>query len=499
MTLDVGRQSPGHVPRGALFVPYVVAAAIFIAIRFATNGTLGFHIDELYYMESGRHLTFGYVDYPPIVPLLSRIETTVLGVSPWALRVLPALVGAVNVMIGGAYVRKLGGSLRLQTLALLVGVTAPILLGTFLFQTVVFDQFTWMVSLYLFLSIVLDRRPRTWILLGLTLGVGLEVKYLILPLILGMVIATLVTPSLRADLRTKYPWIGATLMLVIWLPNVLWQIANDFPTVNYILNHQGDIQSSGGVADFVVLFLVLLFLLTPLWIAGLISLFRTRELRAVGTACAVPLFVYLFVGKEYYPAPTIPIVMAAGLIALSHLKRPRLRSWLVAGVVVASLIDLVALAKITIPTTPADRMHASGLDSLDSDDASTVGWVSITQQMTRIYGALSASERATTVIVSSDYGVTGALQIYGNSQALPQSYSPQLSDYYWLPQHVVATDVLMVGYNPSDIRFMCTSATVVAHLTIPFHVVNLESGSPVTFCTLNAPLTSVWVRLKEFS
>ncbi|HEY8309371.1 MAG TPA: glycosyltransferase family 39 protein, partial [Gemmatimonadaceae bacterium] len=403
-----------HSPFVSL-LPYAVAAVIFITIRFATNGTLGFHIDELYYLESGRHLTFGYVDYPPIVPLLSRVETSVLGVTPWALRFLPAIAGAVNVMLGAAYVRKLGGSVRLQALALLVGLTTPILLGTFLFQTVVFDLLAWMASLYLFLSIVVERKPRTWMLLGLSLGVGLEIKFLILPLIAGMVIATFVTPSLRADLRTRYPWIGGALMLLIWLPNVVWQIANDFPTVDYIFNHQGDIRSGGGVAVFVVVFLLLLFLLTPLWIVGFISLFRTRELRAVGIACAVPMVVYLFVGKGYYPAPTIPIVMAAGLIALSHVKRPKLRTGLVAGVIVASLIDFVALAKITIPTTSADRMHATGLDSLDSDYASTVGWVSITQQLTQLYGRLSASERATTVIVSSDYGVTGALQIYGNS------------------------------------------------------------------------------------
>ncbi len=491
--------SQGPRSRYMALVPYGVAAAIFIAIRFATNGILGFHIDELYYMESGRNLAFGYVDYPPIVPLLSRLETAVLGVSPWALRVLPALVGAVNVLLSAAYVRKLGGSLRLQMLGLLVGLTAPLLLGTFLFQTVVFDQLAWMVSLYLFLSLVVDRKPHTWILLGLTLGLGLEVKYLILPLILGMVIATFATPSLRADLRTRYPWIGAALMLLIWLPNIVWQVANDFPTVRYIFNHQGDIQSGGGVIDFVVLFLVLLFLLTPLWVAGFISLFRTRELRAIGIACAVPIVVYLFVGKEYYPAPTIPIVMAAGLIALSHIQRPRSRTVLTYAVIVASLVDFVALSKITIPTTPADRMHATGLDSLDSDYASTVGWVSITQQMTRIFGALPAPERATTVIVSIDYGVTGALQIYGTSKVLPPSYSPQLSDFYYLPQHVAATDALMVGYEPADVAFMCTSATVVAHLTIPYHVVNLESDLPVTFCALNAPLPSVWGRLKEFS
>ena len=450
-------------------------------------------------MVSGRHPALGYVDFPPIVPLLSRVETGLLGVTPWTLRLLPAFVGAINVVLCGAYVRKLGGSLIYQALAVLIGVTEPIILGTYLFQTVVFDQLAWMLSLYWLLSLVIDRKPRYWILLGLTLGIGLEIKFLILALIAGIALAVFLTPSLRQDLRTRYPWIGAALMLLIWLPNIVWQIANGLPTLTYILNHQGDIQSGGGVGDFLVLFLVLLFLLTPLWIAGFISLFRNRDLRAIGIACAVPMIVYLLVGKFYYPAPTIPIVMAAGLIALSRVTRPRLRSGLAIAVVVASLVGLVSLAKITIPTTPADRLHATGLDTEDTDFASTVGWMSITNQMTTIYGALSPSDQASTVIVSSDYGVTGALQIYGNPKLLPASFSPQLSDWYWLPAHLAATHVLMAGYEPSDVNWMCSSAKVVAHLVVPYKVVNLEQGSPVTYCTLSEPLPRAWGRLKDFS
>lgn len=485
--------------RPTVLLLYGGAAAVLIAIHLATNAVLGFHTDELYYMASGRHPAFGYVDFPPIVPLLSRLETALLGVTPWALRVLPAFLGGVNVILCGAYVRKLGGSLQLQALALLIGVTEPFILGTFLFQTVIFDQVAWMLSLYWFLSIVIDRTPRTWILLGVTLGIGLEIKFLILALIAGIGLAVVLTPSLRSELRTKYPWIAVAGMLVIWAPNVVWQIANDFPTVAYVLNHQGTIQSGGGVVDFLVYFVVLLFLLTPLWIAGCISLFRNRHLRPIGIACAVPVVVYLFVGKYYYPAPTIPIVMAAGLLALSRVNRTRWRSALAIGVVIASLVGLVALMKITVPTTPASRLHATGLDTEDADFAATVGWMSITSQLTQIYGALPASERATTVIVSSDYGVTGALQIYGKHGALPDSYSPQLSDWYWLPKHVAATDVLMVGYAPSDIAWMCTSAKSLAHLTVPYHVVNGEQGSPVTLCTLSEPLPAAWVRLKDFS
>jgi hypothetical protein len=488
--------SPSGFPERAALTLYAAAAACIVGIHLATNAVLGFHIDELYYLACGRHLAFGYVDFPPVVPLLARLETGLLGVTPWTLRVLPALLSGVNVIFCGAHVRKLGGSLRLQAVALLAGITAPAIVGTWLFQTVIFDQVTWMIALYLFLCLVLTPKPRTWILLGLTLGVGLEVKYTIAALFAGISLAVLLTPSLRRGLRTRYPWIAALFALIIWAPNLAWQIANGFPSVAYIFNHNG---STGGAGDYFVGLGVLLVLLAPLWVAGFISLFRHPELRALGIACAFPVVVFLFAGKYYYAAPTFPVVDAAGLLALSRVHRPRLRTGLIAAVVLASVLDFAGLMKITVPTTPADQMHASGLDTQIPDLANTVGWRSITQQMTAIYGSLPASRRRATVIVSSDYGVSGALDIYGKPDRLPASFSPQLSDYFWLPRHLPATSALTVGYKPSDVRFMCASATVVAHLTVPYQVASLEQGAPVTLCDLKQPLPQEWARLKNFS
>ena len=480
-------------PRRATILLYGGATAYIICVHLATNGVLGFHIDELYYLACGRHLAFGYVDFPPVAPLLARFETGVLGVTPWSLRVLPALLGGVNVILCGAFVRKLGGSLKLQALALLIGITMPAIVGTWLFQTVIFDQVIWMVSLYLFLCLVKEPNPRTWVLLGVALGVGLEVKFTILALIAGIAIAVLLTPPLRRELRTRYPWIAACIALLIWTPNVIWQAVNGFPTVAYVLNHQG---GTGGPGSFVVGFLLLLALAAPLWVAGIISLFRSRDLRALGIACAVPIVIFFFEGKYYYPAPTFPLIMAAGLLALSHIKRPRVRSSLVMAVAVASVLDLAGLAKITLPITAPDHLHASGLDSFYGD---TVGWVPITQQITAIYGSLPASERSQTVIVSSYYGVTGALDVYADATLPPASFSPQLSDYFWLPTNLSATYAIMVGYSPSDIDWMCTSTKVVAHLTVPYDVQNLEQGMPVTFCHLKEPLPQEWSRLKNFS
>jgi hypothetical protein len=157
MSLDLNRLA-GKQPFGpAAFFLFGGAAVGIIVLHLATNGTLGFHTDELYYLDSGRHPALGYVDFPPVVPLLARLETGLLGITPWALRLLPTLLGGFMVILSGAYVRRLGGSLGLQGLALLIAVAAPYFLGAnWVFQTVTFDEVTWMVALYWFLCLVTD-------------------------------------------------------------------------------------------------------------------------------------------------------------------------------------------------------------------------------------------------------------------------------------------------------------------------------------------------------
>ena len=476
---------------------YGAAVVGIVALHLATNNTLGFHTDELYYLESGNHPAFGYVDFPPIVPLLARLETGLLGVSPWTLRLLPSLLGGFLVALSGAYVRRLRGSLRLQGIALLAAIAAPYLLGTnWVFQTVTFDQVTWMVSMYWFLCLVTDRRPRYWIYLGITLGIGLEVKFTIVGLILGIGAAVLITPSLRSQLSTRYPWTAAAIALLIWAPNLAWQVAEGYPTLSYITNHQS---GGSGPVVYLIQFSVYFAFLIPLWLAGMVSLFRNPSLRPIGIACAVPLILFLFVGKSYYAAGTIPVAIAQGLMAMSRIKRPKLRSRLQIAVVVATVLEFLTFFFLVVPVTPPDRIHATKLDSVNEVFADSVGWADIANQVTALYVGLPASEQASTVIISAYYGLPGALEFYGNPKLVPGAYSPQLSAYYWLPNNLTATFALMVDYQPSDVAWMCTSPTLIAHLTVPYQVAGLEQGAPVTLCQLKGPISTFWGRLRNFS
>jgi dolichyl-phosphate-mannose-protein mannosyltransferase len=476
---------------------YGCAAAGIIALHLSTNSTLGFHTDELYYLTCGQHPAFGYVDFPPLVPLIARVETGLLGVSPWALRLLPSLLGGLLVALSGLYVRRLGGSLRLQGIALLAAIAAPFLLGTnWVFQTVTFDQVTWMVGLYWFLCLVIDRRPRYWMSLGVTLGIGLEVKYTIAGLIAGIVVAVLVTPSLRAELRTRYPWIAAAIALLIWAPNLAWQVVEGFPSLIYITNHGA---GGGGPVAYLIEFGVYFFFLIPLWLAGMISMFRNRQLRPIAIASAVPLVLFLFAGKSYYAAGTIPVALAQGLMAISRIQRPRLRSGLQIAVVVASVLEFATFFLLVVPVTPPDRIHALNLDTVNEVFADSVGWDDIAKQVTATYDGLPASERGSTVIISAYYGVPGALDVYVKPESRPLAVSPQLSDWYFLPSNLTATYALMVDYQPSEVGWMCTSANLIANLTVPYNVKGLEQGAPVTLCQLREPIPKVWGRLRNFS
>ncbi len=459
LTTSPGRQQVSTVSS----LLYGGAAAAVIALHLATNRTLGFHTDELYYLDAGRHPAFGYVDFPPIVPLLARVETGLLGVSPWTLRLLPSLLGGFLVALSGLYVRRLGGSPGLQAIALLTAAAAPFLLGSnWVFQTVTFDQVTWMVAMYWFLCVVLDRSPRHWIYLGITLGIGLEVKFTIIGFIAGIAVAVVLTPALRSELRTRYPWIAAAIALLIWAPNLVWQVGEGFPTLTYVTNHGG---SGGGPLVYLIQFGVYFFFLIPVWLIGMVSVFRSPVLRPIGIASAVPLVLFLFGGKAYYAAGTVPVVVAQGLIAISNVRRPRFRRALTIAAMVAGVLDFVVFFFLVVP----------------------------------IYGSLPESERSSTVIISAYYGVPGALQVYVDPARRPAAYSPQLSDWYLLPPDLSPTYALMIDYRPSDVEWMCNSPTLIGHLTVPYQVMGLEQGAPITFCPLKASIQTDWGRLRNFS
>src|SRR5215510_8823817 len=109
-------------------------------VLLACAGRYGWHRDELYFREAGRHLAWGYVDQPPFTPLVARIADLVAPDNLVALRVAPALATVVTVVLCGLIVRELGGDRRAQVVGAGVAASAGFVVGAgHLLSTATFD------------------------------------------------------------------------------------------------------------------------------------------------------------------------------------------------------------------------------------------------------------------------------------------------------------------------------------------------------------------------
>lgn len=304
---------------------------MFVALELAVSDRYGFQQDELYFLVAGHHLAFGYVDQPPLAPLLSR-TTDLFGVSPTAIRILPALAGGAIVLIAARLAALFGGGRPARVLAALSTACAPVFLGAaHIGNTTPYDLLAWAVVLLCVVIALLRDKPRWWLGAGIAAGIGLENEYLVVAAIAALVIGIAATAH-RGVLRTRWPWLGGVIALVIWAPNLSWQAMNGWPQATMASAlHQQNTSAIDYIAGLPGQLLYAGLLGIPLVIAGFIALWRRPRLRFLGIAATlIAAYVLAWVpGKVYYTDGVLPAVLAAGSVSaqgwLARASRPRAR------------------------------------------------------------------------------------------------------------------------------------------------------------------------------
>ncbi|HVH55789.1 MAG TPA: glycosyltransferase family 39 protein, partial [Vicinamibacterales bacterium] len=215
----------------------LVPVAVF-AVLLANALTDGYFRDEFYYLACARRLAWGYVDHPPLSVALLAVITAIFADSLIVLRVTAAAAGAASVWLTGRLARRLGGGRTAETIAMLSAAVSPMLLGTATFYSMnVLEILIWTLAAYLFLNVLEQPSTGRWAHLGVLLGLGLLNKISVLWLGAGLAIGLLVWR--RVVLATRGPWIAAALAALCLIPHVAWQIANGWPTIEFIRNASG--------------------------------------------------------------------------------------------------------------------------------------------------------------------------------------------------------------------------------------------------------------------
>jgi len=476
---------------------WVGLAAVKLAVHLATSGRYGFHQDELYYLAAGHHPQLGYVDFPPMTPMLARLGEALFGATPFGLRVLPALAGAALVLLAGLIARELGGQRYAQLLAALAALASPLLLATnWLLQTVTFDQLAWTVCLLLIIRLLRTGESRLWPLIGLAFGLGLETKYTILALGAGLFVGLVATRQRRL-LRSGGVWLAGGIALLLLLPNLTWQVSNDWPSWEYIRLHGGQISASAGVLAFLVEQIPYAgIIVLPLWVAGWWQLWREPWVRPVAIGVSFTFVALMVTGKSYYVGGLYPLLLAAGAVRVEQLLERRAtdpRRWqrVIAGIVA---VTGLLVSPLLIPVVPEEVMARSPLVNLRKDFADSVGWPEVAAQIAAVAGTTPGA-----TILTQTYAEAGAVDLFGGRYGLPSAISGHLTYYFWKPAHVQDSTVIAVGFSESFLRTLFRDVRPSGTLTNSLGVHNEAFGRPIAVCRDPiTPLDQVWPRLKNF-
>jgi len=465
--------------RGDNLVLLAIAAAMAL-LHILTNGRYGFHRDELQFLTDARHLDWGFVAYPPFTPVVERISLSIFGLSMVGLRLFSVIATSAAVVVTGLMARELGGGRFAQvTAALCVALSPlPIFEGTE-FQYTTFDYLWWVLIAYFVIRLLKSDDPRWWVAIGAVIGLGMQTKYAIAFYVAGIVGGVVLTGA-RRYLLSPWLWAGVGLSMLIFLPNLIWQIRHDFISLHFLQSiHARDV-GEGRADDFLSgQFLICTNVLAaPIWIAGLIGYFRSRQYRMLGWMYVIPLLLFIVgKGRHYYLAAAYPMLMAMGAVMAarwlaSMSKMPR-RAVAGAFFVLLGLAGAYACA-LLVPLASNGPLKKFALEK-NGELREEIGWDDLVRNVAAIRDSLPPEEREHVGIVVRNYGEAGAIEIFGPAYHLPTPISGTNSGWLRGYPNPAPTTLIVLGtsFENADRRY--TGCRVAGHNQNSLGVKNEES------------------------
>ncbi len=483
------------------WLPIGGAAAAAGAVLLATNDRYDYHRDELYFRML--RPAWGYVDQPPLTPLLARVSAAVLGDTVWAMR-LPATVCVMAAIVLTTLVtRELGGGRRAQQLCAwgyaFAGV--PVVFGHIMLTATV-DLPVWAAVILFALRALLRGEPRWWLAAGAVSGLALYNKHLIVLLLVSLAVGLLWLGP-RSVLRSRWLWIGVGLAVLLGSPNLIYQATHGFPQLDMAAALS---RNKGGETRLQLLPFQLLLLgppATAIWVAGLVAVFRRpawRAARALAGAYPVLMVIVLVSGGQiYYPVGLLGFLFAAGCVPtvdwVARRPRPR-RALVVAGLALNTVVTLL----LGVPLLPVDVLGKTPVPAINQGTRDQIGWPAYTREVAAVYATLPQADRARAVILAGNYGEAGALDRYGPRYGLPLPvYSGHNQLYEYGPPPEAATVAVVVGLPLPYLRARFDRCTAAGVLDNGVGVDNEEQGRIIAVC--RDPVggwAAAWPRVRAF-
>jgi hypothetical protein len=487
--------------RPALRLAAAFAAAkllvTFALTLYTTHIGYGYFRDEFYYLACGHHLAWGFVDHGPIVALQARLGQLLFGDSIFAIRILSAVAGAAMIFLTGLLAWAMGGRRPAQALAMFGLICAPQFIGTDGYLSMnSFEPVFWMTcALALLLMLNGHSQKLWWTIFGLSAGVGLLNKPSMTFFLIALGLGLLLTPQRRV-LFTRWAALGIALLILLALPNVLWQIHNHWPTLEFL--HNGVKEHKNIILNPLQFTLAQFNNMQPmnalLWVTGIIALLRAKSIHHTRWLGLTYLIFFTLMcalrAKDYYLAAIYPALFAAGAIAWEHrfAARPSVRqNRIIAFPVFEAILLLITLIILPMASpvlrpdawvryTTAlhlrgDKLETASTGPLPQFYADRFGWDELTHAVVSTYQSLPPDQQREACILTTNYGEAGAIDLLGKKldPSLPPAIANQNS--YWMWGTHGCTWQTVIFFSDATLAEMTArydSVQIIAHLNNPY-------------------------------
>lgn len=410
----------------------------------------GYFIDEFYYIACASRPAMGYVDHPPLAPLILTVFQFIFGNSLYAIRILPALALSASVFMTGIITRQIGGQKFSQCLAACAVAATPIMVAFAGFYSMnAFEPLIAILLLFLIIKMIKEDNPRLWIWAGIVMGLGLMNKHTFGVFIIALVASLIIAGRWRL-IFNKWFFAGGLCAFLIFLPNLIWQVLNHYPSLEFYRN----ISLSKNVFTPPLAFIM--GQLTsmspsnfPVWFLGVFFLLISKQTSDFRFLSVLFILIFMFMlltgtSRPDRVAFAYPAVFAGGALFFESLILKYNLRWL-KGVLIVFIFSGLALAlPLILPyfsydfvssyvktlgfNTELERGNKPPLPQLLAD---RIGWEDKSQMVVNAYNSLPDNEKRQVIIGAGNYGQAGALELYGKKFNLPMVASGHNTYYLW--------------------------------------------------------------------
>ena len=472
------------------FFPIIlILSFVKLLIQWFGNRNYGFHRDELLHLSVSEHLDWGFMEFPPFIALIGKLSYWFFHYSLLGVRLFPTLAG-IGILILCCFIAiEFGGKSKAVLLSgICILAFLPFYRNHTLFQPVAFDQLFWTLGFYFLIKFINSENKKYLILLGITLGLGLMNKYTILVWAFGVFVGLFFYKKGEV-FKNKWLYISALISLLIFLPNVIWQVQNDLPLLKH-LQALNDYQLDElnpmefGLEQLNFPFTLIISLI------GLVALTADKDLkkyRPVGVA-TILIFctMWLLNAKAYYVFAIYPVLFAGGAGKIeSLLSRKPVWVFIIA---IATLVPSIYFIPELTPILPIEKYveyyqlkEENGRVELTGDYADMFGWEEQVKLVDSVYQSLTPKEKENCVLWAENYGEAGALKIIGDKYGLPNPISRHGSFWTWGYANKEADVWISLGNEKASVEYVFEEVKLIK-VIIHKYAIGEENGIPLYVC-----------------